>query len=347
MPDYAGEKTLDPTPHHREQARREGHVAKSQDLGSAALLLCGLATLLMLGGDLVGFLVEYCQKQLGGEPWLTADAKFAVDEWNVTLWSLGRYLLPILGLLCLASVAVNVLQIGLLFLPQRLAIDFARLNPLQGLRRIFSPAGVVHVGFGMVKLTVALAVAGVVVFNQRNAILGLVELSPGAIAMQMTQILIWTAMKIGGALLVLAILDYAYQWWRNEQDLKMTPQELREELRSLEGNPQVIARRKQTQRDLVLQRLSALVPQANVVLTNPSQLSIALRYDPETMVAPVVVAKGSGASAEHIRRVAAEHGVPMLERKRLARELYRTVDPNQPIPAEQYVAVAEVLKKVR
>ena len=162
----------------------------------------------------------------------------------------------------------------------------------------------------------------------------------------MAQILFWIALKVGAALLVLAILDYAYQWWRHEQDLKMTPQELREELRNLEGNPQLIARRKQVRRDLVLERLSALVPQANVVLTNPSQLAVALRYDPATMSAPMVVAKGSGASAEHIRRVAAEHGVPAIEQKRLARALYRRVDPNQPIPADQYVAVAEVLTQV-
>ena len=149
MPDYAGEKTLEPTPHRRQQARREGHVAKSHDLGSAGLLLAGLAVLVMLGGGLVGFLVEYCRSQLGGEPWLTADADFAVSQWNATLWALGRYLLPILGLLCLAGVAVNVLQIGFLFLPQRLAFDFARLDPLQGLRRIFSggqhgPPGLRH-----------------------------------------------------------------------------------------------------------------------------------------------------------------------------------------------------------
>ena len=134
--------------------------------------------------------------------------------------------------------------------------------------------------------------ACVVLYNQREAILGLTALAPAALALQMTQILLWTALKIGAALLVLAMLDYAYQWWRHEQDLKMTPQELREELRNLEGNPQVIARRKQVQRDLVLQRLSALVPQANVVLTNPSQLAVAVRYDPETMSAPIVVAKG-------------------------------------------------------
>ncbi len=343
MPDDAGDKSLEPTPHRRQQARREGHVAKSQDLGSAALLLAGLGALKILGGGLVGFLADYCRTQLGGEPWLTADAAFAVSHWNATLWLLGRRLLPLLGLLCLAGAAVNVLQIGFLFLPQRLAFDFTRLDPLAGLRRIFSTAGMVRLSFGVIKLAIALAVAGVVLYGQRAAILGLTGLMPAALALQMTEILLWTALKVGAALLALAVLDYAYQWWRNEQDLKMTPQELREEMRNLEGNPQVIARRKQVQRDLVVQRITALVSQADMVLTNPSQLAIALRFDAETMSVPIVVAKGAGVWAEHIRRAAAEAGVPAVERKRLARALYRQVDPQQPIPAEQYVAVAEAL----
>jgi flagellar biosynthetic protein FlhB len=343
MPDYAGDKSLEPTPHRRQQARREGHVAKSQDLGSAVLLLAGLAVLMMFGGGLVTFLADYCRNQLGGEPWLTADAAFAVSHWNTTLWSLGRRLLPLLGLLCLAGAAANVLQVGFLFLPQRLAFDFARLDPLQGLRRVFSTAGMVHLSFGVVKLVIASAVGCAVLYGQRAAILGLIELAPAALAWQMTQILFWTALKVGSALLGLAMLDYAYQWWRHEQDLKMTPQELREELRNLEGNPQVIARRKQVQRELVLERIAALVSQADVVLTNPSQLAVALRYDPATMSAPIVVAKGAGASAEQIRRAADAAGVPAIEKKRLARALYRRVDPQQPIPADQYAAVAEVL----
>jgi flagellar biosynthetic protein FlhB len=198
-------------------------------------------------------------------------------------------------------------------------------------------------GFSIVKFAIAAAVAGFAIWGQRGAILGLIGLAPSAIALQMTQILLGTGFKVAAALMVLAVLDYAYQWWRHEQDMKMTPQELREELRNLEGNPQVIARRKQTQRDLAIQRLSANVPQANIVLTNPSQLAIALRYDPATMAAPVVVAKGAGASAEHIRRVAAEHGVPTIEQRRLARSLYNRVDTNQPISTEHYSPVADVL----
>ncbi len=347
MADYAGEKSLEPTPHRRQQARSEGHVAKSRELAAAVLLLAGVAVLMTLGGGLAGWLVDYCRDQLGGNAWLTADADFVVGQWHSVLWTLGRYLLPILGLLCLAGVAVNVLQIGFLFLPQRLAFDVNRLNPLEGLHRIFSGAGLVNLGQGVVKLAIASAVAGVVMYNQCEAILGLTSLPPATIASQMTQILLGTAMKVGGALLVLALLDYAYQWWRHEQDLKMTPQELREELKNLEGNPQVIARRKQVQRDLVLKRLSALVPEANIVLTNPSQLAVAVRYDPETMAAPIVVAKGAGASAEHIRQVAARHGVPTLERKQLARAIYRGVDTNCPIPADQYEAVAEALTQVQ
>ncbi len=254
MAEYSGEKSLDPTPHRRQQARREGHVAKSHDLGSAAMLLAGLAVLAMLGGGLVAFFVDYCRSQLGGQPWLTIDAESVVSHETTTLWALARCLLPILGLLCLAGVAVNVLQIGFLFLPQRLAFDLMRLDPLQGLRRIFSAAGLVQLGFGVFKLVAVLGVAGVVLYGQRHAILGLTDLAPEALAAQMTQIIFAVALRVGVALLVLALLDYAYQWWRHEQDLKMTPQELQEELRNLEGNPQVIARRKQVQRDLSRER---------------------------------------------------------------------------------------------
>jgi flagellar biosynthetic protein FlhB len=255
MPDYAGDKSLEPTPHRREQARREGHVVKSQDLGSAVLLLAGAAMLAMLGGGLVGFFVDYCRAQLGGEAWLKADPEFAVNQWHATLWSLGRFLLPILGLLCLAGVAVNVLQIGFLFLPQRLAFDIARVDPLRGLRRLFSATSMIHLGFGIVKLLIAAAVACVVLYGQRETIAGLAGLAPPAIAVAIARILFWTVLKVGAALLVLAMLDYAYQWWRHEQDLKMTPQELREELKNLEGNPQVIARRKQAQRELAVKRI--------------------------------------------------------------------------------------------
>jgi flagellar biosynthesis protein FlhB len=259
MPDH-GDKSLEPTPHRRQQARREGQVAKSQDLGSAVMLLSGVVILMTLGGGLVGFFVNYCRAQLGGQPWLAADSDFVTAQWNATLWTLGRCLLPILGLLCLAGVAVNLLQTGFLFLPQKVSFDLGRISPIRGWQRIFSSARMVHLAFGLLKLTIVFATAGVVLYNQREALFGLVALPPPALAAEMTQILLWTALKIGVALLVLAILDYAYQRWRHEQDLKMTPQELREELKNLEGDPQLKARRKRLQRDLAVGRASPLPP---------------------------------------------------------------------------------------
>ena len=173
----SGDKSLEPTPHRRQQARQEGHVAKSQDLGSAAMLLLGVGVVMMLGGGLVGFLVNYCRSQLGGQPVLTVNAESVASQWNATLWALGRYLLPILGLLCLAGVAVNVLQTGFLFLPQKLSFDLSRISPIRGWQRIFSAGGMVHLGFGMFKLIVVFTVAGAVLYNQREALLGLVALA--------------------------------------------------------------------------------------------------------------------------------------------------------------------------
>jgi flagellar biosynthesis protein FlhB len=250
------EKTLDPTPHRRERARREGHVAKSQDLGSAAVLLLGAGILVMLGGGLAAFLVEYCRRQLGGQAWLNVDADFVASQWNAVLWALSRCLLPILGLLCLAGVAATVLQIGFLFTPDRIAWKLDRVDPLGGLRRIFSGTNIARLWFGLVKLTVVSAVAGAVLYSQRHALLGLAALPPSALASQMLWVLLATVAKIGAALFVLAMLDYAYQRWRHEQDLKMTPQELREELRNLEGDPQVVARRKEARRDTAARRAS-------------------------------------------------------------------------------------------
>ncbi len=145
---------------------------------------------------------------------------------------------------------------------------------------------------------------------------------------------------------MLAVLDYGFQWWKHERDLRMTTQEIREEMKNLEANPQMVARRKQVQRQLALHRISAAVPKADAVITNPTELAIAIQYDPEKMAAPIVVAKGAGLLAAQIRKLALEHGIPILERKPLAQALYREVEIDHPIPQDRYAAVAEVLAYV-
>jgi flagellar biosynthetic protein FlhB len=346
MPEQHGDKSHDPTPHRRQKAREEGHVVRSQDLGSAVLLLAGMLVLLMSGGALIDFLGRYAARQLGGEAWLSADADFVVAQWTTTLAALARYLLPILGLCMLAAIAVNVVQVGFLFLPHKLTPDVSRLSPIKGFGRLFSMGSSARLAFGIFKIVVIGSVAFVSLYGERQKILGLGALAPPEIAAYLLDVLLWTTIRIGLALLVLALLDYAFQRWKHEQDLKMTPQEMREEMKHLEGDPQIVARRRVVQRQLVLNRLSQAVPKADVVITNPTELAVAIQYEPESMVAPIVVAKGAGLIAQRIRRLALEHGIPIVEKKPLAQALYREVDVNQPIPHDKYAAVAEVLAYV-
>ena len=348
MPEQNGDKSQDPTPHRRQKARQEGQVAKSQDLGSAVLLLVGLLCLVMWGGGVVRFLESYCRRQLGDEgPWLSADPDFVVSQWNGTVLELSGVLLPIFGLLMLAAVAVNLFQIGFLFLPEKVVPDLTRLDPLKGFRRLFSLTSVARLVFGIFKILVIAAVALASLYSERDTILSLTGLTdPKTIAFYILQILFWTAVKIGMALLVLALLDYSFQRWKHEQDLKMTQQEVREEMKHLEGNPEVASRRRQVQRQLAMNRLSTEVPKADVVITNPTELAVAIRYAPETMAAPLVVAKGAGVIAQRIRRLAIENGIPVIEKKPLAQALYREVEVDHPIPEDKYAAVAEVLAYV-
>jgi flagellar biosynthetic protein FlhB len=203
-----------------------------------------------------------------------------------------------------------------------------------------------RLAFGLFKIVVIAGVAFASLYDKQETILGMTGLGTFEIGRELLSILLMTGMKIGLALLVLAILDYAFQRWKFEQDIRMTPQEVREEMKNLEGNPEVLARRKHVQRQLALNRLSQAVPKADVVITNPTHLAVAVQYEPDSMAAPIVVAKGAGVIAERIRNLAERHGIPIIEKKPLAQALYREVDVNRPIPAQRYAAVAEVLAYV-
>ncbi|NUQ61011.1 MAG: flagellar biosynthesis protein FlhB [Pirellulales bacterium] len=346
MAEENGDKSQDATPHRRQKAREEGHVATSHDLASAALLLLAMSALLMSGGTLVDFLGRYTKQQLGGDAWLRADLDFTMVQWNDTLSELARHLLPILGVVLIAGIAVNLAQVGFLFLPQKLLPDWSRLDPVQGFGRIFSLSSVMRLAFGVFKVLIVGAVAFASLYNERDTILGLTGLDLAEATRYLTEILIWTTIKIAAALLLLAILDYGFQRWKHEQDLKMTTQEVREEMKNLEGDPQIAARRRVVQRQLMLNRLSSAVPKADVVVTNPTELAVAIQWDPKTMAAPIVVAKGAGTLAQRIRKLALEHGIPIVEKKPLAQALYREVEVNHPIPQDKFAAIAEILAYV-
>ncbi len=346
MAEQFGDKTQEATPYRRQKAREEGQVPHSQDLSSAALLVGATATLMYFGRQLFHFLATLTEQQLGTEAWLQTDAQTAALAWNAVVVQLARVLAPIFGLLMLLAVASHLSQVGLLYLPGKLMPDFSRVDPLKGAQRLFSLSNVVRLGFGLFKMAVVGAVATWCVLDHYDVILSLTNRTVSEIGVLMWDILMGTCLKIGIALFILAIFDYGYQRLKHERDLRMTSQEIREEYKMLQGDPQMAARRKQVQRQLIMHRVQSAVPKADVVVTNPTELAVAIQYDPETMEAPIVVAKGAGVLAQRIRRLALEHHIPVVERKPLAQTLYKNVDINKPIPAEQYAAVAEILRYV-
>jgi flagellar biosynthesis protein FlhB len=346
MAEQSGEKSFDATPHRRQQAREQGQVAYSQDLGSAALLVVGVIVLWNGGGEIIHLTARYMEQQLANADSLSADrAEFVAHSFRV-LQTFGVALLPILGLLAAAGALSTILQIGLLFVPERLRPDISRLSLLAGVKRVLSLQGAARLGFGLVKICIVAVVAGFILYGRRNEVLHAGELPVGELALMLIDITFSTALWVGVALFTLALLDYGFQKWKHEKDLMMTHQEIREEMKNLQGDPQIVARRRAIQRQMALNRIGDKVPKADVVVTNPTELAIAIQYDPEKMAAPIVVAKGAGVIAQRIRRLALEHNIPVVERKPLAQLLYKEVDVNRPVPDESYAAVAEVLAYV-
>ncbi len=346
MAEQSGDKQFDATPHRRQKAREEGQVPQSADLASALVLVGGLGALLFCGRNLFNFLGDFARRQWSEQPELDADPTSFLALAAATGGELARALFPLLGIVLITAVLVNLAQVGFLFLPHKLAFDFNRINPLNGFQRLFSLPSAARLTFGLFKMLVVGLVAGFCLWGQMGAILQLPGRSASEIAVFLCEIVFWTSLKIAIALAMLALLDYLFQRWKYEQDLRMTHQEMKEEMKDLQGDPQIIARRRAVQRQLVMNRLSNTVPGATAVVTNPTELAIALKYDMETMAAPVVVAKGAGVLAQRIRRLALENGIPIVERKQLARALYKDADVGKPIPTEQFAAVAEVLRYV-
>ncbi|MDE0862452.1 MAG: flagellar biosynthesis protein FlhB [Rubripirellula sp.] len=346
MADSSGDKKHSASERRRRQAREEGQVVRSQDLTSAGLLLAAAATLWMFGApaaeQLAAALIDS----------LSTPRMKSLETNDAAHWLLGyadRLALaavPLLLAMLVAGVLVNLGQTGIVFSTKKIAPKLSHINPLSGVKRIASLQGVARLGFGLFKVAVIAVVTFFAVRHYSDSILGMATQTVPQISSTLFNCLLGTCVWIGMALLILAILEYAFQKWKHEQDLMMTDQEVRDELKETEGDPQVAARRRMVQRQLMMQRAENEVPDADVVVSNPTELAIAIKYDPLTMPAPVVVAKGAGVLAQKIRRLALENGIPVVERKPLAQVLYKTVDVGDVIPADHYQAVAEVLRYV-
>jgi flagellar biosynthetic protein FlhB len=347
MAEDIGDKTEAPTPRRRQEAREQGNIARSPDLTAAVLLLGMLMLLDWYGPGLVGALRLLLEQMLSLPALADNDVRGIGPTILRSALQVGGALAPVLAGVLVLAVGVNLAQVGLFFNSKRLQPRLEALNPLKGLGRIFrrSQTGV-QLAMSVTKLLLVAAVAYSAVHERAAHIVAVQQLSLIQVFGLAAQLIYAIGIRIGVVLLVLAIIDYAYQRWRVERELRMTRHEIKEELKRMEGDPQIRGRRRQIQMHLAAQRLHRDVPSADVVVTNPTEFAIALRYDAATMRAPRVVAKGQGFLAQRIREIAVTSGVPILERKPLARALYKLVEVGQEIPEQFYAAVAEILAYV-
>lgn len=338
--DDAGERSEQPTPRRRQEALEQGRIARSHDLTAAVGLLAGLVLLNWLGPAILDQLLL-----------LTRDIGRDVDvsTASVLVWlrrtahAVGLVLLPFLALLVALAIAGGAAQTGLHLTWTKLQPKLEHISPAQGLRRIFSKDSVARLAQGLLKMGCVAAIGYYTIAGDWALLCAAGELPVVGILHLSTTLVFKLALRMALVLLILGIADYLFQRWQLEQSLKMTKQEVKEELKRMEGDPLIKQRQREIQRKIAMQRLALDVPKADVVVTNPTHYSVALRYDQASMNAPKLVAKGKDFLALHIRQLARQHGVPIVERPPLARALYAAVDVGQEVPPAYYRAVAEVL----
>ena len=343
MSGEATERIHSATPHRRQLARQEGYVAKSHDMTFAAVFLAGVLLLLLGGSQLFGTLGQYVRQQLSGQAPSLVDADTARDAWYGSIPLIGPSLALVCGALLCVAVVSHLLQTGFQPLPERLAPDLSRFHPLATAARMFSGGTAAQQLLSVLKLAVVLGVAAWALWDQRERILTLGSSTAAALAGSLIEIITGILLKVGGALLIVGAADYGFQRWRYELSLRMTPEEMREEMRNQNGDPAVQRRRRQVQGALALTHLDSAVTQAQLVLQGPSQ-AVALQYDPHTMSAPIVVAKGSGAAAARIQQIAERAGIRVAQEPRLARTIARQTPVGIAVAAEHYRAIADLIR---
>jgi flagellar biosynthetic protein FlhB len=346
MAEDKGDKTEAPTPRRRQEAREQGNIPKSQDL-TVALILIGVMLLLRsTGPKLVEALKTLVHDMLGPDSMSNFSAASAGGGMLRAIYLVGISMAPLLIGVVLIAVVGNVAQVGFYFNPAKLQPNLGALNPLRGFGRLFSGRNPMQLLISLVKMVLLSLVAYSAVHSHIGQIMAVQRLSFVQIFGLGATVIYEIALRVGIAMLILCIADYLYQRWRVEQELKMTKQEVKDEMRRMDGDPKIKMRRRQIAIQQFKKRLAKDVPTADVVVTNPTEFAVALKYDVDAMHAPRVIAKGQGVIAMQIRQIAIAAGVPILERKPLARALFKLVEVGQEIPEQFYAAVAEILAYV-
>ena len=341
---FAGEKTEEPTAKKRADARKKGQVGRSQEVNSAFVLLVGFFALKLLWDSIYVSIATYTT-------YVFTNLNQTIDTENILrifisiVLVLAKTAFPIMIFIMLIGLAVNFFQVGLNINTESIEFKLDKLNPINGFGRIFSKRSLVELAKSFFKIIVIgfflyrfiheqiLAMPQFMFFDLTTSLALVAE-----IIFQMSFIVI-------GVIMIMAFLDYGYQKWQTTQDLKMSKQEVKDEMKQTEGDPQIKGKIRQKQRQMAMARMMKEVPKADVIITNPTHYAVALSYE-QGMVAPTVIAKGQDLVAQRIKEIGREARVPIVENKPLARTLYAAVQVGDTVPQELYQAVAEVLAYV-
>ncbi len=339
----AAERTEPASPRKRKKAREEGQVARSNELVGCVILLAFLNAVPTFGPQIADGMSQFMTQMFLTASQRDLDAQALTGMTEDALRRAAMFAGPILASVVAATLAGSVAQVGMVFTPGKLMPKFETLNPLQGFKRMFAPKTLVDLGKGFLKLGVVGWSGHSFLQEHWQEVFGLSAIPAQQVAMKIGQLAHGMSLKMTAALALVAALDYVYQRWDLEKKLKMTKQEVKDEMRDTEGNPQIKGRVRQKMREMSRRRMIQAVPAATVIITNPTHFAVALQYELGQKGAPKVVAKGADFLAARIREVGRENSVPIIENPPLARALYRSVQIGQEIPAELFKAVAEVL----
>ena len=347
MGEQAGEKTEEPTPHRLREAREKGQVAKSKEITTAILLLVSFSFFRYMGPFMLSNIINTVSTILQQIPHAQEfSLGFAGFILLIALRGLAFTVLPLFACVFLASVIAEALQTGLVFAADPLSPKIERINPLEGFKKMFGIQGFVETIKSVLKIVIVFYISWSTVKGEIPSIVVLINSSPWDALALGGEIAFKIAMRIGTFYILIAFLDYLFRRWEYMRNLKMTRQEVKEEYKRLEGDPLVKQRMRDMQRQVAYQRMMAAVPQSDVVVTNPTHLACALKYEATKSKAPILLAKGERLIAQEIKRIAEEHEIPIMENEPLARSIFRTTKIKKEVPPELYQAIAEVLAYV-
>ena len=342
---FSGEKTEEPTSKRQSEARKKGQVAKSAEVNAVCLFITAFTVLQVYGASIYSELVgimHYMFTEFFRQPF-TIEAIHGL--FLLLCMVFLKTLMPVMAAIFVVMIVVNVAQVGWAFNTESLMPNFEKLNPISGIQKLLSPKVLVELLKAIIKVIIVIYYLYKFIAQEIDSLPAMVLSDLKLDVGYSIDLLVRLVYDICKVMLVFALFDYGYQWWNHKQSLKMSKQEIKEEMKQTEGNPQIKSKIKQKQREMAMQRMMSEVPKANVIVTNPTHFAVALKYEND-MPAPLVVAKGKDLVAFKIREIAKSNNVAIVENKPLARIIYQTVEIGDIIPPELYQAVAEVLAYV-